>query len=407
MAIIKLKCKCCGEDIDTNSFAVTEDGDLICHSCADKKYVPCRYCGKYIPKEFGRWVCNECESSIYTNAINGYSTKPTPRFKNKLGVERDIGNRYYGMELEFSYVKPELAKALFPELYKNKMIYNKSDASLDCGVEIVTNPCDMYTIKTLLSSMQNGLDVINQIPNHTIRAGVHIHVNRKSIGAITIYKLGYLLNNRWEYKDRQFLMYLSGRIKSINSSGLGDDYCHTGTQYKFSDFGRSVEDRHIALNCNNDNTIEFRIYKSSANVDVLKSYVDTTYLLIEFCSSTSIKDININNFALYILEHSKNKLLLDKVNEYLDKKEKVTNTYKIDTSYLENIPEDKLLNTYYALGQVGSFTEYAQVLTSLKGGGVYTDCGTNDYIKNDKHYKKIEEQLKEFYINKILETVGA
>lgn len=406
---IEFKCKCCGKKLDVNNFSVTEDNDLICPYCARTKYVACIQCGKFIPKDSGRYMCNECDSYIYKKAINNYSLKPTPRFKNKLGVERDIGNRYYGMELEFSNVKPELTKLLFKEQYENRMMYNKSDGSLDCGVEIVTNPCDMYSMKKLLSSMQEGLDVIKEIPSHTAGAGVHIHVNRKSIGAITIYKLGYLLNNKWGDKDLKFLMYLSGRIKSLDSVELGDNYCHTGSQYRFKDFGRSGRDRHIALNCNNENTVEFRIYKSTADVEVLKSYIDTTYLLIEFCSSNSIKDININNFALYILDHTKNKILLDKVNKYFDTKDKkkISNEYKIDMDYFNDIPDDKLLNVYYALGQVTDFGRYIKIISLLKEGNTFADNGVADYIANDKTYKQIENRLKSMLIDEILEKVGA
>lgn len=405
---IEFRCSECGNALRNDNYNITEEGNLVCSRCATEKYNRCG-CGVLIKKEYNRATCKRCDDECYKKDINYYSLKPIPRFKNKLGIEKDLGNRYYGLEMEYSFVAPKLTKILFGNQYEDKMIYNKQDGSLHDGTEIVTSPCDLYSIRKLIRSMEDGFNVINKIPHHTDGAGLHIHVSKKSISPMARIKLGYLLNNKWALEDRRFLMYLSGRLSSLNGENIGDDYCHTGSQEKFKDFGNTFYDRHIALNFNNNNTVEFRIFKSSSDVEILLSYIDTVNIMIDFCENNSIKNININNLCEYILSHSNNNILLDKAKKYFnDDIKKVENIYTISNIDIDSMEYDNIISLYNTVSQSENFRSLLNNINKFNSGKVENVIYiTSPYFKSTELYKQIDNKIRKYLTDKIIESVGA
>mgnify|MGYP003292637377 CR=1 FL=1 len=198
-------------------------------------------------------------------------------------------------------------------LYDDKWIYNKSDGSLYNGVEIVTNPLDNKQVNKFLDTVKPVFNHILKIKEYDRNAGVHIHVSKNSVSPIDMYKLSYLLNSSLArtVESKKFIYYLCGRInKSILEENIptfddgrfDDRYYPIG--YSSGGIKSSLQlvknpqdyDRHIAVNFCRKNTIEFRLFKSSADIDVIKSYVEIVDSLIDFCHTTPIRYININNF---------------------------------------------------------------------------------------------------------------
>ena len=182
-------CKHCGNEVRLHDAKSTEDGDIICGRCAREHYIKCSNCDNYIRADLHRRLCKVCDSIVYRKSLNSYSTKPIPRFHGKKS-STDNGVRFFGLEIELNHVAPASAFALFNELYKDQLIYNKHDGSISDGVEVVVNPHDYYSIKKTLSRMQKGFDEVKNVRGYTDNAGIHIHVSRKSIDPIDIYKLG-------------------------------------------------------------------------------------------------------------------------------------------------------------------------------------------------------------------------
>ena len=215
---IKIVCSDCGKEIKDKNFCVDEYDNIICRDCATSKYHNCKGCSKLIKKT--KKYCDRCNSEIYRNGINSYSTKPDSIFKNyKLDNDKDMNRVYYGMELEISYLNPFMAKGLFKDLYKNKFMYNKSDSSLTEGVEIVTSPCDMRSIKYLLSKMKPGLEWLKSFnSDYCSNAGIHIHVSKKMVSPFDMIKLYKLLNSYTiqSADDKKAILYLSGRITNLD-----------------------------------------------------------------------------------------------------------------------------------------------------------------------------------------------
>ena len=294
-----MKCSVCGKNVNANDVIVTDYG-FICNDCFEARrgtHHKCIVCGTYTDNE--NMICDNCISGVYVKNINSYATKPKPVFKNyKYDKDIPLGKRYYGLELEYSNTNSVQVKENMSDLYKDKWLYNKSDGSLSDGVEIVTSPCDYKSIMWLLDKIKEPIKKITNGTKYSQNAGIHIHVSKKSIPSYNIYKLSYLLNNIQAKELSYIMFYLSGRNNSV-SEEREIRYAKIGNIKSFKD----EEDRYLALNLSNKNTIEFRIFKATNDMDKVKSYVNFVESMIKFVDITPFKYINLNNYLLYLVNN--------------------------------------------------------------------------------------------------------
>ena len=399
---MEIKCSCCGCSIDTLSVSVDEDGLAVCGSCASTHYVRCDKCGKLIKKSEGRIICTECDEAVYKRSLNSYCTKPIPRFNGK--YNNNNAGRFYGFELEYSYLPAQAAFILFSNLYKDKWIYNKSDSSLSNGVEIVTNPLSKQKAKELFSLMEEGLNSISKVRNYSKDAGVHIHVNRKSLDPITVYKLSYLLNYTSPSIDRRIIYYISGRNKY--SSSVCDDYhyAQVGNIERKTSL-KKPDSRYSALNLANKNTIEFRIFKSTADKDMLIMYMDFVDDMIRYCHNNGLIDINIPSFISWELKNTSNKLIVNKIKQFQRRNGVFSprkNITKLPINLLKGIRIDKYSDLISLLKRSNNIEEAYKIIEDTKAG-IPIRIGANS--KGKGHYElisRMENTLKKVYINKIL-----
>ena len=275
-----------------------------CHNCNSLMVIPkdhiCR--------------CPECEEKIYKNTINSYGTKPRAVFKtNNKDSNVEMGCRYYGLELEYNNTDGREVHSLGEELYTNKYIYNKSDSSISSGVEIVTSPCDKKSLKYLLEKMEDKMFPYIRKRDYTINAGVHIHVNKKSIDVIDRYKLCILLNTRQTQQEKYMMFYLSGRTTSSKDFSSQFSYCNIGATDSLLS---RLEGHSYALNTANRHTYEFRIFRASADKEIILSYVEMVDTMIEFCHTHGVKDIRISTYIKWLKTHTDNKILLKKIQTF-------------------------------------------------------------------------------------------
>lgn len=342
-----MKCAKCGKELslsNVDNIRITEDNEMICEDCAIKYYRKCNSCGRYISRCTEATHCKICERVYYDSCISAYHSKPEPLFNNKNGIKKDCGIRHFGLEIEYSNVNPTALWLSMVDIYKDRLIYNKRDSSLNNGVEIVTNPCDYYSIKELLKRMEPTLLEVEKCKKYKTNAGIHIHVNRKSISPIDIYKLSYLFNAKKCGSDitKRKLLYLCGRIRGVDCGYDDHYYCIEG-----SEDIRCGSDRYVAINTTNKNTIEFRLFKTSADINVILSYIDFVNSALDFVHHNGFKDMSIDNFINYLYNNSNNKLIVNKINNLKRKgllSEHKELSFKLDTT-IDGID----FNDYYRL----------------------------------------------------------
>lgn len=307
----KKVCSICGKE--TIDYYVTGDDDIVCHRCANAGAIRRCSCGVWIRANKAR--CHVCEENIYRKDINGYSTKPIPQFKNFRSESRQEfkDQRYYGLELEYNNTDYSKVYSIGLDLYKSKLIYNKSDSSIGSGVEIVTSPMDRRSIKELMGKMEPIFEYVLK-NNYKQGAGLHVHVSKNSISIPDQYKLCLLLNNSdVSTNEKRFMYLLSGRLTDITQN-VDDHYFRIGT---WSGWKCTVTGHDKALNTANNSTYEFRIFKSSANKDEILSYIEVVDKMIEFCHTHGLKDITIGKFFNWLRVNTSNKIIQEKIKYFI------------------------------------------------------------------------------------------
>ena len=104
-----MKCKSCGKELYAHStIYLTEYDEPICEHCfLTKNFKKCRFCGAIIKEE--KYCCDNCTKKVFQNTLNSYGTKVNTIFINRKNDNKNnIGDRYYGMELEFSNTNPSI-----------------------------------------------------------------------------------------------------------------------------------------------------------------------------------------------------------------------------------------------------------------------------------------------------------
>lgn len=398
----EVRCAICGELINTDNrlHYHTEDNEWVCHHCRDR-LTTCIVCGGLIIKKKYKSRCNRCENQIYQNNINSYGTKPYPVFKNSITDSNEpIKNvRYYGLEMEFNYTKPDRCRTLGDSLYTNKWIYNKRDGSIANGVEIVTSPMDLKSVKFLLNQMDElkMFDYIKRNAEYKNNAGLHIHVSRDSTPIMDRYKLCSLLNSTCSINEKKAIYYLSGRINSLDNDTSGDGYFRVGGS---DSVAPRLCGHSYALNTANQSTLEFRLFKSSAEKEVLLSYVEIVNKMLEFTHNFGIDDMTISNFILWLNNNTKNKVILSRISEIQNSKYKL---YKINRVTFNKFDRIKGL----------SWKKYPALLGRIKNLGIkrglsfenLEELTTFSRIEQSNSDTEFEKQIKNTLRRTLIEYI--
>lgn len=402
-----MKCAECGREITRGGY-LTEEGKLICDNCAGK-HSQCSQCGRILSK--GRsGLCIECTDSVFHKVINSYGTKVTSIYKNKIDKDVCLNDRYFGMELEFSNITPASAKYVFADLYKERLIYNKSDSSLHGGgVEIVTVPCVAYKLKDIIKRMD--FKTLKELAYGSLgdSAGVHFHVSRNTISPIVNTKLSTLFNYSYNRKYKNLLYYLVGRLSSSNglmdNAGSSDCYYAVGTCSSMR-YLPTTSGHGVAFNLGNTHTVEFRLFKSCNDAEQLLSYIEIVEKAIEFAETQPLNMMTIPNFIRYLDLTAKSSWLKDRLKTIIEKYDSYIKVKPIEFSsntYIDCLSEIKTSDLPMAI----------RYLRAIPRSILNTDIKWDmDYLENKWRYNRdgstnkmieiVENKLKEQMIDKIL-----
>ena len=288
------RCACCEQWFLTEDLHIHNDlpdysASLICDSCYKKKI---NY-GVIMKHDY------KCElKPIYTKRYNAM----------RGGKVEASSYRWFGVEVETEFNKPSLVKAGLNRFSMSKMVSTaigrdfcvvKEDGSLTtngkycgnaeydkdgskngkeyAGFEIVSCPADIDEHRkrwALLDKMEN---------HHMLRAwdtetcGLHVHVSRNSL---TLLQIGRIIAFTNHPVNRHFIQKIAGRSES--------KYCKNFNK-KLADSlhpeqGNNDERRRVAVNVQNEHTIEFRIFRGTVrschiirNIEFVDSLCDYCY----------------------------------------------------------------------------------------------------------------------------------
>ena len=310
------RCAVCGQIPDEHE-GTTVCGDTLCDSCRDEQCVHCEHCDGYVYREdsvcdSNYTLCLECYNDHYYRCaecgrilhndevswgrndepycdscynddyeIEDYSYKPEPIFYGS-------DSRYFGIELEVDNAGKYDDNALAIKNCGNSAdehIYIKSDGSLDDGFEIVSHPMtldyhmnEMNWQEVLAKAIQLGYK-----SHQTSTCGLHIHVNRKSLGEYeyqqeeVISKILFFVEKHWN----EIFAFSRRREHDIK---------RWAARYGFEKTGKEIMDkaksgsqgRYSAVNLANYTTIEFRIFRGTLKYN---TFIAAMQLVNEICNA--------------------------------------------------------------------------------------------------------------------------
>ena len=231
--------------------------------------VECSQCGTETVDELTiDGVCHNCLDESFK--IHNYSTRVEGMLKFKATKVRP-NTVYLGCELEYETNNRNRAQLAVGKLMHGHALM-KSDGSIRNGFEIVTCPATLDIHLDIFKKFYDNIPPDLKIEKNV---GMHVHISRKPLSQLTIGKLTEFLNR---LDNKQFIAHIAGRIDNNYARMSGD---RTVT---FPIRNRNGGDRYNALNLNNQNTIEVRLFATPMNYKEFAMRLQFVQALVDYCS---------------------------------------------------------------------------------------------------------------------------
>lgn len=269
------------------------EGDTYCATCYDDNVVECYNCEEYIWR-YSDHDCGDDEDSL----IHSYSYRPSPYFFGK-------GKYHFGFELEVearNRSRYEGARLVSDDL--GGRVYCKDDGSLNDGFEIVTHP---HTLETYHNEF--NWQFLEKLKSEGYRSwntstcGLHVHVSRSAFGyadpwqySITESERSKRILSRQAHELRFMkLIYDNQRQVERLAGRSGNSYAtfqDKGKLVRKIKYGEQQNGRYSAINTENDNTIEVRVFKGSLRKERVLSAIEFVQACVEYTRDIKVTTKN-------------------------------------------------------------------------------------------------------------------
>jgi hypothetical protein len=285
-------CDDCDDYFSGYTYGAEDTSMTFCERCFESSCSYCEPCDSYYYEGCTYYHDEEDD----TRLIHDYSYRPDPIFHSG---EDEQTRLYFGIEIETEVRGgnyPERTNAAeYAQLLEDKQLaYLKSDGSLECGFEIVTHPMSHHYFMKENDLMWEVISKLKQDYNMiswgTKTCGLHIHISRNGFsGGSHQHRFLQLV-----YGNKDFYEVLAGR--SSSHWAKFDDVVdqETGKKSFKNKFDRHGSDRYSAVNTNNRNTLEMRIFRGSLNPRFIKSAIDLAHASVEYTRVMSVQQVRDN-----------------------------------------------------------------------------------------------------------------
>ena len=349
----KLICERCDNVGTVNDDHHDVNGDIWCDSCTQNRAYWCESCQEYNAygtsyivdrqeswcesctsdaywcddcDEYNADGCDSCSDANGNRIVHDYNYRPDAIFHSTDKNER----LFFGIEVEVEAGKNyELASMRAHQLEGIDLAYLKSDGSLNHGFEIVTHPMSHDFFKNEAQELWATLEELRTQDPYKVRAwdtntcGLHIHISRTGFSSGS--HMHRFLN--LVYSNQVFYETLAGRsseqwakfsdimvndyARDSHGNIIEDDhgFARTVTTRTFKrKLGYRGSDRYSAVNTNNPETLEMRIFRGSVNGDTIKAQLDLAHASVEYTRTINANDVingalTADSFMWYIFEH--------------------------------------------------------------------------------------------------------
>ena len=280
-------CDRCGDRIWVSD-SHSDGSTTVCNDCFDRHYDTCAGCGRIFPyddlyysDDDSDGYCAECyqRRQEERGGVQSYYYKPDPIFYGS-------GPRFLGVELEIDDGGESDRNANDLMRTGNRdhdHIYIKHDGSLDDGLEIVTHPMSLDYHRTQMPwrEIVDRAKALHYTSHKAGTCGLHVHVNRSSLGRTcrqqddTIARILFFVENHWNELLRFSRRTPAQMDRWAARYGRKDDPKSVLDCAK-----RSGKGRYTCVNLDNDNTIEFRMFRGTLKYNTL---IATLQLVNQIC----------------------------------------------------------------------------------------------------------------------------
>lgn len=237
------------------------------------------------------YICRElagCDDLPYVaNLLQGkvrivpYSTK----IQNFVGNPPD--SIYLGVELETLYSTQLEVESLFTYNQEGEIALLKEDGSIEgLGFEIVTAA---MSLKVQLDYWGELIEQFGKELTPHSSCGMHVHISRQPLSQLQIGKILVFLN---EPANDWYVSEIAGRT--------ANDYCERKPK-KIEDVN-CPQSRYEALNLTNDNTIEFRLFASSNNYELIATRIEFCHALTKYCEKAELTKLQWADFKQWVIQ---------------------------------------------------------------------------------------------------------
>jgi hypothetical protein len=315
-------CDACEEYNSNGTSSVADRGEYWCQDCTDRGAYWCDDCDEYNADG-----CDRCDDDGGSRLIHDYSYRPDAIFHSTDKNER----LFFGLEIEVEAGRnKEQASSYAYQLESMDLAYLKNDGSLDNGFEIVTHPMSHDFFKNQAQDLWLTLEQLRSNPEYRVKSwdtrtcGLHIHISRTGFsGGAHMHRFLNLV-----YSNPEFYQTLAGRTSdqwakftdiyqreyARNSEGErifsqegGYEIISKRTfMHKLTSDRNS--DRYSAVNTNNRETLEMRIFRGTVNGDTIKAQIDLAHASVEYTRTLTVQDVtqgalSADLFMWYIFQH--------------------------------------------------------------------------------------------------------
>ena len=201
------------------------------------------------------------------------------------------GPVFYGIELECETrdSEPPQRHALraIRALGGKSYACAKRDGSLSShGYEIVTAPADLPTHRERWTAYLGTPD-LGIASWHTSTCGMHVHVSRRPLTTLQIGKIVEFVESS---HNERFMRRLAGRG--------GSTYCRRADR-KVKD-ARDSGDRYHSVNLTGNETIEFRMFRGTLNLQGFLKNLEFCAALVAFAGECSLRELQHERFAAWV-----------------------------------------------------------------------------------------------------------
>ena len=316
-------CDSCGDEISPGD-ECRDDYDTICQNCYDS-----------------RMDERSSEDDGESEYIQSHEYRPAPLWYNDNGRRSSrqvtIGSMpkiYFGIEIE-----TESTNGVYPsdgaEMISNLcggLVYCKQDGSINYGFEVVTHPMSLGFVQNHADNLWDGLARLRRKGFRawtTSTCGLHIHISRNAfIEPRHLHKFMWFIygsdvtnassvkrsahekhiadikqfagrDSQWSKFNRDSFLGTAydGDDANGNSNyiqpSLGDiARGHTKKGNPISPYG---DERYLALNRNNRNTLELRFFRPSLRPETIRASIEFVQCLFDYTEQVTFNQVMHQN----------------------------------------------------------------------------------------------------------------